>query len=106
MGIEPMTSPLPRECSTAELHQPYYGRRLLSADALILPKTTRTAKKANRIQTNDLYLPGSIVCQAEKATTPIKASAIHILPLEAGLRSKASTSKKWCTGKDSNLRNH
>ena len=23
MGLEPMTSPLPRECSTTELHQPY-----------------------------------------------------------------------------------
>ena len=22
MGLEPMTSPLPRECSTTELHQP------------------------------------------------------------------------------------
>ncbi len=26
MGLEPMTSPLPRECSTTELHQPYVGR--------------------------------------------------------------------------------
>ena len=24
MGLEPMTSPLPRECSTTELHQHYY----------------------------------------------------------------------------------
>src|SRR5581483_1258760 len=25
MGLEPMTSPLPRECSTTELHQPSYA---------------------------------------------------------------------------------
>ena len=24
MGLEPMTSPLPRECSTTELHQPFH----------------------------------------------------------------------------------
>jgi hypothetical protein len=33
MGLEPMTSPLPRECSTTELHQ------LITTNLTILPRT-------------------------------------------------------------------
>ena len=33
MGLEPMTSPLPRECSTTELHQPS------KTSKFILPRT-------------------------------------------------------------------
>jgi hypothetical protein len=36
MGLEPMTSPLPRECSTTELHQPYLQNSFAST---ILPRT-------------------------------------------------------------------
>ena len=34
MGLEPMTSPLPRECSTTELHQPVLHQAMHS-----LPRT-------------------------------------------------------------------
>ena len=43
MGLEPMTSPLPRECSTTELHQPSFDFRS-SSRARMLAMTTRNAK--------------------------------------------------------------
>ena len=54
MGLEPMTSPLPRECSTTELHQllktrlplPSYRERSRTS-------ITRKAKKPNSIQVSD-----------------------------------------------------
>jgi hypothetical protein len=41
MGLEPMTSPLPRECSTTELHQPSCSNFLASSRARIFASTTR-----------------------------------------------------------------
>jgi hypothetical protein len=48
MGLEPMTSPLPRECSTTELHQPCTtgpatasGLFILFAHLLIVPRPGR-----------------------------------------------------------------
>ena len=44
MGLEPMTSPLPRECSTTELHQPACCRSGQSGgDANRLPLYQPTA---------------------------------------------------------------
>ena len=44
MGLEPMTSPLPRECSTTELHQPYCKiQKLKSAKTFLLNNPTATA---------------------------------------------------------------
>src|SRR4051812_12091286 len=34
MGLEPMTSPLPRECSTTELHQPSAKKQPLDIEAV------------------------------------------------------------------------
>ena len=53
---------------------------------------TRKAKNPNRIQVSFWYLPGSIVCQTATANNPKTTSAIHILPLLAGLRSTTLTS--------------
>ena len=41
MGLEPMTSPLPRECSTTELHQPYCTRAdfPVNVSSTSLPRT-------------------------------------------------------------------
>jgi hypothetical protein len=86
MGLEPMTSPLPRECSTTELHQqlqptsPSYRERRC-------PSTTRKAKKPSSTQVSDRNLPGSMVCQVSKPKTAITPSAIAIRPLRAGIRS-------------------
>jgi hypothetical protein len=41
MGLEPMTSPLPRECSTTELHQPSCSNFLASSRARLCASTTR-----------------------------------------------------------------
>jgi hypothetical protein len=90
MGLEPMTSPLPRECSTTELHQ-RLKLTLQSYRELIRPSMTRKAKNPNKIHVSDLNLPGSIVCQAKTANTPSTTSATTILPLPAGLRSTALT---------------
>ena len=90
MGLEPMTSPLPRECSTTELHQ-RLKLTLQSYRELIRPSMTRKAKNPNKIQVSDLNLPGSIVSQAKTANTPSTTSATTILPLPAGLRSTALT---------------
>ena len=101
MGLEPMTSPLPRECSTTELHQP--SKQLQSY--LLLPSyrernrpsMTRTAKNPSSIQVSCCSLPGSIVCQTATASNPKRVSAIHILPLLAGLRSTPFTSYRKST---------
>ena len=50
MGLEPMTSPLPRECSTTELHQPYRKLPLLLYRERMRVITTRTAKKPSNNQ--------------------------------------------------------
>ncbi len=55
---------------------------------------TRKAKKPNSIQVSDLNLSGCIVCQTKTANTPSTNSAIHILPLPAGLRSTTLTTEK------------
>jgi hypothetical protein len=52
---------------------------------------TRQAKNPNSIQVRDWNLPGSIVCQTKTANNPRTDSAIHILPLPAGLRSTTFT---------------
>ncbi len=91
MGLEPMTSPLPRECSTTELHQPLQPT-FQSYRERSRPSMTRKAKNPNRIHVSDRNFPGSIVCQAIAANNPIPNSAIHILPLPAGLRSTTFTS--------------
>src|SRR5882762_6168731 len=86
MGLEPMTSPLPRECSTTELHQPLQPTQQ-SYRERSHPSVTRKAKNPNRSHVSERYLPGSIVCQARIARTPNTPSATAILPLPAGLKS-------------------
>src|SRR5271155_5077577 len=54
---------------------------------------TRKAKKPNSIQVSDLKLSGSIVCQTKTANKPSTNSAIHILPLPAGLKSTTLTAR-------------
>src|ERR1700761_5758163 len=98
MGLEPMTSPLPRECSTTELHQPlqhplaasfpssrpeteplplYRDRSLIS--------TIRNAKNPSNTHVNCWYLPGSIVCHTSTANTARTDSETTKRPLPRGL---------------------
>ena len=86
MGLEPMTSPLPRECSTTELHQPLQPT-LPSYRERRYPITMRKAKKPSRIHASDRNFPGSMVCQTSTPSTANAASAIRRRPLPAGLRS-------------------
>ncbi len=53
MGLEPMTSPLPRECSTTELHQPSTKTFLSSSYRERRPRASRcgTANNASTIST-------------------------------------------------------
>ena len=53
MGLEPMTSPLPRECSTTELHQHHYNIYSTAIASVStqpetrkIPTTTRSAPEA------------------------------------------------------------
>ena len=99
--LELSTSPLPRECSTTELRQPYkksfkqrnFKRLLLPETSLqsyrerYRPSRMRNAKYPIKTHVNERYFPGSIVSQISTANTPTTESAIHILPLPAGLRS-------------------
>jgi len=89
MGLEPMTSPLPRECSTTELHQPF-NQPYPSYRERRYPSTTRKAKKPNRIQVSERNLPGAMVCHASQPSTANATSAIAKRPLPAGLRSTAT----------------
>jgi hypothetical protein len=88
MGLEPMTSPLPRECSTTELHQ-------LSSTSSTLPlldrdrdrirvSTTRNAKKPSSTQLNSWNLPGSIVRHTSTARTASTTSATTNRPSPEG----------------------
>ena len=51
------------------------------------PSRMRNAKYPIKTHVNERYFPGSIVSQISTANTPTTESAIHILPLPAGLRS-------------------
>ena len=52
---------------------------------------TRKAKNPNKIHVSDCNLPGSMVRQTKTANNPSPNSAIHILPLPAGLQSTTLT---------------
>jgi hypothetical protein len=102
MGLEPMTSPLPRECSTTELHQRSCSLRS-SIRARILAITTRNAKSpknkigSHRISTSRSAIPtyldeypcmwitaaGSIVNHDSNPKTTKTPSAINIRPRSA-----------------------
>jgi hypothetical protein len=86
-GIEPSTSPLPRECSATELHQPCFveGRYLRPLrTALCLPNSTRNAKNPNSTHARLRYLPGSRVSQTPMAATAITPSATYIRCCDPG----------------------
>jgi hypothetical protein len=51
------------------------------------PSRIRNAKYPMKTHVSERYFPGSIVSQISTANTPTTESAIHILPLPAGLRS-------------------
>jgi hypothetical protein len=50
-----------------------------------------------KIHVSERYRPGSIVCQISNVNTPMTASAIHIRPLPAGLRSTTTPLAKLKT---------
>ena len=86
-GIEPSTSPLPRECSATELHQPYFVEGRWSRPlrtALCLPKSTRNAKNPNNTHARLRYLPGSIVRPIPMAAIAITPSATYIRCCDPG----------------------
>ena len=130
MGLEPMTSPLPRECSTTELHQPGPFRptqnylRTESASFPVPPSlrsslsyrervaynTTRNTNSPNSSSAIVRTGPPSSVHQANAANTSSKKTAVAAFcacPMPCRLTPTARPSRPaqyWCTGEDSNLR--
>jgi hypothetical protein len=101
MGLEPMTSPLPRECSTTELHQPSF-ELFVSSRARIFAITVRNANRPKinsgnqrtgtcRPATCNTAEP-SIVNQANRPKTTKIPSATAIRPLSAAGLSDGSRS--------------
>ena len=109
MGLEPMTSPLPRECSTTELHQPSCAFRS-SSRARMFAITTRNANSprnkigSHRTWTSRSSKPtyrlenpctcitaaGSMVNHDSKPKTTKTPSAANILPrFAAGLSDRS-----------------
>ncbi len=105
MGLEPMTSPLPRECSTTELHQPvaYPGpSRVPQRPPSILrdrsqESTTRAAKKPRSNQVSCWYFPASIVRQTRPASSKRVPNATTIRPVPAGVNGRPPSAKP-CVG--------
>ena len=130
MGLEPMTSPLPRECSTTELHQPGPFRptqnylRTESASFPVPPSlrsslsyrervaynTTRNTNSPNSSSAIVRTGPPSSVHQANAANTSSKKTAVAAFcacPMPCRLTPTARPPRPaqyWCTGEDSNLR--
>ena len=71
-GLEPSTSPLPRECSATELHQPCSRAARWWC---IRPIHTRNAKNPNTTHASDRYRPGSIVKYTPTAAIAIPSRA-------------------------------
>ncbi len=116
MGLEPMTSPLPRECSTTELHQPSCCLRSpalrSSIRARIFAITTRKANRlrnrigSHRTSTSRSAMPtyleeypcmwitaaGSMVNQDSKPKTTKTPRAMNIRPRSAAGLSDRSLS--------------
>jgi hypothetical protein len=116
MGLEPMTSPLPRECSTTELHQPSCSLRSpslrSSPRARIFAITTRNANRLrnkigiHRTATSRSAIPtyleeypcmwitaaGSIVNQDSKPKTTKTPRATNMRPRSAAGLSDRSLS--------------
>src|ERR1700710_2371012 len=109
-GLEPSTSPLPRECSATELHQHFYSR--FARCRCNRPSNTRNAKNPNNTHASARYLPGSIVSPTPMAAPAITSRAtimrccdpgpfIGLLPAsfqDAPLKSRVPHQNKWCTG--------
>jgi hypothetical protein len=57
MGLEPMTSPLPRECSTTELHQPCLKLNffVFLAFSIIVPRTHRVNHHTKQKHSQDQH---------------------------------------------------
>ncbi len=105
MGLEPLTSPLPEECSTTELHQPFTTN-------LTNPIAILHAIQALRERQKILTAPRSVIAICPAPSRPPDqnspafantVSATAILPLPAGLKSPCApllllpTSKTNCT---------
>jgi hypothetical protein len=84
--IELSTSPLPRECSATELRQ-HYWTTIQSYRERARPSITRKAKNPSRTQVRERNLPGSIVCQARRASTASTIRETIMRPLLAGVKS-------------------
>jgi hypothetical protein len=99
MGLEPMTSPLPRECSTTELHQPTFGP-FCSSRARMFAITVRNANRPKINSGNHLTgnarpaicntAEPSIVNHDNRPKTTKTPSATAIRPLSAAGLSDAS----------------
>src|SRR6187402_1491143 len=110
-GLEPSTSPLPRECSATELHQPCFVKspETLSDSRFACPAGPETRK------TLTTPTPDSGTCPALSCTKPQRrpiqspaalqpsAAVIPVHPSRPTLPQNAVPQNEWCTGKDSNL---
>ena len=122
MGLEPMTSPLPRECSTAELHQLHLRNSYYStvACSTIVPRTHACQQRANdeKSQQHQRQCTGLAGLHGEPCQTgqhrqhhqrnnqPSVAARLkaHCPPLKTLLNADFAVQNSWCTGEDSNLR--
>ncbi len=98
IGAEPTTSPLPRVCSTTELHGPRRQRR------------SQTLERETGLEPATPCLEGRYSSQlsysrtlrsTSRTTLPLKEACFRKLPFWSESR---RLSQKWWTGKDSNLR--
>ncbi len=76
MGLEPMTSPLPRECSTTELHQPYRKLPLL----LYRERAASTANVSGPSRSSPQRTPATPNSAAETSLAPSSATPAQPAP--------------------------
>ncbi len=107
MGLEPMTSPLPRECSTAELHQPFKNLNLFIFVAFhfIVPRTRRVDHHAKQKHYQDQHRNQPHLAWIEREPCQRHQSQQNSRSdLRLHRRIHRASPNIWCTGEDSNLR--
>jgi hypothetical protein len=112
MGLEPMTSPLPRECSTTELHQPSYNTSTLPRSHAGQHNPEREKSQQHptqRLEFPRLHCSPNQYCQNSQHDQrnnqpPVaRGSHIHLNPRNTLLNLQPYNVqpynfKKWCTG--------
>ncbi len=92
MGLEPMTSPLPRECSTTELHQPVLLRSKLLPTTLYFNATASVSTRCGTRKTPAATKSTAGTCPAPSCATP----ALPAVPEQPAQRSTVRYPKEPC----------